>query len=147
MITPNKERTWRWQIGVASALLGVAGVLGGLREDLDTGLVIGLLVALAVGILLALRGIHHRIEPHEARRSVIYSGAGSTAWLFLVIVGVVTAPALLLGVVEDAGLRSLAAGVIGAVLAAASHAVLAATTTRDPQPTPEPVPLHRNHTD
>lgn len=34
----GEEREWRWRIGVASALVGSAGVFAGLRQDLGLAL-------------------------------------------------------------------------------------------------------------
>lgn len=87
-------------------------------------------------------GVHHRVDPEQARRSVFYAGAGSTAWVLL-LMGAGVIPGLVLSVIGDAGLRAVTSGVLGAVLAAAAHGILAATTTAEVQPRPEPVPLQR----
>ncbi|WP_240335712.1 hypothetical protein [Micrococcus sp. Alg238-R198] len=96
----------------------------------------------ALGAMLALRGVHHRVEAERARRNVFYAGAGSTAWVML-LMGAAVIPGLVLNVIDDAGVRAVGAGVLGATLAAAAHGILAATTTLEEQPRPEPVPLDR----
>ncbi|PFH06447.1 hypothetical protein BX598_1081 [Micrococcaceae bacterium JKS001869] len=138
----GNEREWRWRIGVASALVGSAGVFAGLRQDLGLGWGLTLVAVTALGAMLALRGVHHRVEAEQARRTVFYAGAGSTAWVML-LMGAAVIPGLALSAIDDAGVRAVVAGLLGAVLAAAAHGILAATTTLEEQPRPEPVPLDR----
>lgn len=138
----GNEREWRWRIGVASALVGSAGVFAGLRQDLGLGWGLTLVAFTALGAMLALRGVHHRVEAERARRNVFYAGAGSTAWVML-LMGAAVVPGLVLNVIDDAGVRAVGAGLLGATLAAAAHGILAATTTLEEQPRPEPVPLDR----
>ena len=136
------ERAWRWRVGAASALVGAAGVVGGLRQELGLAWGLTLFAVMVLGVLFALRGVHHRVDPEQARRSVFYAGAGSTAWVLL-LMGAGVIPGLVLSGIGDAGLRAVVSGVLGAVLAAAAHGILAATTTAEVQPRPEPVPLQR----
>ena len=60
----------------------------------------------------------------------------------MLLMGAAVIPALVLNVIDDAGVRAVGAGPLGAVLAAAAHGILAATTLEE-QPRPEPVPLDR----
>lgn len=139
----GNEREWRWRIGVAPPLVGSAGVFAGLRQDLGLGWGLTLVAVTALGAMLALRGVHHRVEAEQARRNVFDAGAGSTAWVML-LMGAAVIPGLVLNVIDDAGVRAVGAGPLGAVLAAAAHGILAATTTLEEQPRPEPVPLDRH---
>lgn len=138
----GNECEWRWRIGVASALVGSAGVFAGLRQDLGLGWGLTLVAVTALGAMLALRGVHHRVEAERARRNVFYAGSGSTAWVML-LMGAAVVPGLVLNVIDDAGVRAVGAGLLGATLAAAAHGILAATTTLEEQPRPEPAPLDR----
>ena len=124
----GNEREWRWRIGVAPPLVGSAGVFAGLRQDLGLGWGLTLVAVTALGAMLALRGVHHRVEAERARRNVFDAGAGSTAWVML-LMGAAVVPGLVLNVIDDAGVRAVVAGLLGAVLAAAAHGILAATTT------------------
>ena len=134
----GNEREWRWRIGVAPPLVGSAGVFAGLRQDLGLGWGLTLVAVTALGAMLALRGVHHRVEAERARRNVFDAGAGSTAWVML-LMGAAVIPGLVLNAIDDAGVRAVVAGLLGAVLAAAAHGILAATTTLEEQPRPEPV--------
>ncbi|MDY6056101.1 hypothetical protein [Micrococcus sp.] len=136
-------RFWRWRIGAASALVGVAGVVSGLRDQLGLVWGLGMMAAAVLGVLLALRGVHHRVDQEEARRRPFYTGTGATAWLLVVLLGTGILPGVLVGLLPEGSARSLAAGMIGVGLASASHGILAATTTPEPQPRPDPVPLGR----
>ena len=49
----GNEREWRWRIGVASALVGSAGVFAGLRQDLGLGWGLTLVAVTALGAMLA----------------------------------------------------------------------------------------------
>lgn len=102
----GNEREWRWRIGVASALVGSAGVLAGLRQDLGLGWGLTLVAVTALGAMLALRGVHHRVEAERARRNVFDAGAGSTAWVML-LMGAAVVPGLVLNVIDDAGVRAV----------------------------------------
>lgn len=75
------DRAWRWRIGVASALLGASGVAAALRHELGTGWAVGLVAVLAAAAVLAMRGVHHRVDQSAARRNVVYGGEGCTAWM------------------------------------------------------------------
>ncbi len=116
-------------------------MFAGLRQDLGLGWGLTLVAVTALGAMLALRGVHHRVEAEQARRNVFDAGAGSTAWVML-LMGAAVIPGLVLNVIDDAGVRAVGAGPLGAVLAAAAHGILAATTLEE-QPRPEPVPLDR----
>nr|WP_285836555.1 hypothetical protein [Micrococcus luteus] len=83
-----------------------------------------LVAVTALGAMLALRGVHHRVEAEQARRNVFYAGAGSTAWVML-LMGAAVIPGLALNVIDDVGVRAVGAGPLGAVLAAAAHGILA----------------------
>ncbi len=135
------ERSWRWRIGVASAALGAASVVAGLREALGLGWAVGLLLACIAVVGIALRGVRRRVDQATARTDVVYSGEGATAWLMVAMLGVGIVPGLLTGAFADGTVRTLVAGLIAAAVAAASSGVLAATTTPEPQPVPDPVPL------
>ena len=116
-------------------------MVGGVWQELGLAWGLTLFAVAVLGVLFSLRGVHHRVDPEQARRSVFYAGAGSTAWVLL-LMGAGVIPGLVLSVIGDAGLRAVTSGVLGAVLAAA-HSILAATTTAEVQPRPEPVPLQR----
>lgn len=103
-----------------------------------------LVAVTALVVMLALRGVHHRVEAEQARRNVFYAGAGSTTWVML-LMGAAVIPGLALNVIADADVRAVVAGLLGAVLAAAAHGILAVTTTLEEQPRPEPVPLDRRN--
>ncbi|SJN20016.1 hypothetical protein FM117_01925 [Micrococcus luteus Mu201] len=118
-------------------------MFAGLRQDLGLGWGLTLVAVTALGAMLALRGVHHRVEAEQARRNVFYAGAGSTAWVML-LMGAAVIPGLALNAIDDAGVRAVGAGLLGAVLTAAAHGILAATTTLEEQPRPEPVPLDRH---
>ena len=111
----GNEREWRWRIGVASALVGSAGVFAGLRQDLGLGWGLTLVAVTALGAMLALRGVHHRVEAEQARRNVFDAGAGSTAWVML-LMGAAVIPGLVLNAIDDAGVRAVVAGLLGAVV-------------------------------
>ncbi|MBA9081391.1 putative membrane protein [Micrococcus aloeverae] len=115
---------------MAPPLVGSAGVFAGLRQDLGLGWGLTLVAVTALGAMLALRGVHHRVEAEQARRNVFDAGAGSTAWVML-LMGAAVIPGLVLNAIDDAGVRAVVAGLLGAVLAAAAHGILAATTTFD----------------
>ncbi len=104
---------------MASALVGSVGVFAGLRQDLGLGWGLTLVAVTALGAMLALRGVHHRVEAEQARRNVFDAGAGSTAWVRL-LMGVAVIPGLVLNVIDDAGVRAVVAGPLGAVLTAAA---------------------------
>lgn len=112
--------------------MGSAGVFAGLRQDLGLGWGLTLVAFTALGAMLALRGVHHRVEAERARRNVFYAGAGSTAWVML-LMGAAVVPGLVLNVIDDAGVRAVGAGLLGATLAAAAHGILAAATTVEMQ--------------
>lgn len=75
------QRAWRWRIGVASALLGASGVAAAPRNDLGTGWAVRLVGVPDATPVLALRGVHHRVDQPTARRNVVYGGEGCTAWM------------------------------------------------------------------
>ena len=62
----------------------------------------------------------------------------------MLLMGAAVIPGLAPNAIDDAGVRAVVAGLLGAVLAAAAHGILAATTTLEEQPRPEPVPLDRH---
>ena len=105
----GNECEWRWRIGVASALVGSAGVFAGLRQDLGLGWGLTLVAFTALGAMLTLRGVHHRVEAEQARRNVFDAGAGSTAWVML-LMGAAVIPGLVLNAIDDAGVRAVVAG-------------------------------------
>ncbi|MGM0697189.1 hypothetical protein [Micrococcus sp. GbtcB5] len=104
---------------MAPPLVGSAGVFAGLRQDLGLGWGLTLVAVTALGAMLALRGVHHRVEAEQARRNVFDAGAGSTAWVML-LMGAAVIPGLVLNAIDDAGVRAVVAGLLGAVLAAAA---------------------------
>ena len=108
----GNEREWRWRIGVAPPLVGSAGVFAGLRQDLGLGWGLTLVAVTALGAMLALRGVHHRVEAEQARRNVFDAGAGSTAWVML-LMGAAVIPGLALSAIDDAGVRAVVAGLLG----------------------------------
>lgn len=117
--------------------------MSGLRHELGLGWAVGLLTACLLGVALALRDVHHRVDQEEAGRQVFYAGRGSTAWFAVVMVGVAIVPGMVIPLLADGAATALGVGLFAAVLTAAAHGVLAATTTGEPQPEPIPVPLRR----
>lgn len=94
-------------------------MFAGLRQDLGLGWGLTLVAVTALGAMLTLRGVHHRVEAEQARRNVFDAGAGSTAWVML-LMGAAVIPGLVLNAIDDAGVRAVVAGLLGAVLAAAA---------------------------
>ena len=139
----EREKVWHVRIAVAAALVGCAGVVSGLRHELGLGWAVGLLTACLLGVALALRDVHHRVDQEESGRQVFYAGRGSTAWFAVVMVGVAIVPGMVIPLLADGAATALGVGLFAAVLTAAAHGVLAATTTGEPQPEPVPVPLRR----
>ena len=135
------ERAWRWRIGVASALTGATGVVATLRLDLGAWWAAALLVVLVTGIMLALRGVHHRIDQATARRTVFYGGDGNAAWVLLLMLSISIVPGALLSAVEAPAARALLVGLLAAGITAVSHGILATHTTPEPQPPADPMPL------
>ena len=119
----EREKVWHVRIAVAAALVGCAGVVSGLRHELGLGWAVGLLTACLLGVVLALRDVHHRVDQEKARRTVFYAGEGSAALFVLLTVGLSVVPAWVIGALPDPALQSPAA----AVLAAAVAAMLAIT--------------------
>ena len=61
----EREKVWHVRIAVAAALVGCAGVVSGLRHELGLGWAVGLLTACLLGVALALRDVHHRVDQEE----------------------------------------------------------------------------------
>mgnify|MGYP007091938490 CR=1 FL=1 len=116
----EREKVWHVRIAVAAALVGCAGVVSGLRHELGLGWAVGLLTACILGVALALRDVHHRVDQEEAGRQVFYAGRGSTAWFAVVMVGVAIVPGMVIPLLADGAATALGVGLFAAVLTGAS---------------------------
>ncbi|MFJ3312813.1 hypothetical protein ACIPJU_08390 [Micrococcus endophyticus] len=133
------RRAWRLRIVLASTAFGGAAGALALRTQLPPAwLLVAAVVAVVLGVV-ALRGVHHRVDQEKARRTVFYAGEGSAALFVLLTVGLSVVPAWVIGALPDPALQSPAAAVLAAAVASAVHGVLSATTTPTPQPVPDVV--------
>lgn len=132
-------RAWHWRIGIAAACAGGLAAVSAARTDLGVGWSIGLVAVLAGALLLALRGVHHRVDQAAARSQVFYAGEGATALLLLLMLGGSVLPGILVGGLPDPGARALVTGLLAAAVAAVASGILTATTTPERQPVPDPV--------